>query len=114
MTALAACPGCVAAGPAAEDAATGAAALTLSVPGMHCAGCIASVERALRVLPGVTHARANLSRRQVRIARPLAKAGHVTPAVERTTSRYKGNEAMSSSCVPWATLRPLSMKQMVS
>ena len=37
----------------------------LVVPGMHCAGCMGKVERALRRLPGVGSARVNLSARQV-------------------------------------------------
>ena len=37
----------------------------LVVPGMHCAGCMGKVERALQALPGVAAARVNLSARQV-------------------------------------------------
>jgi len=37
----------------------------LSVPGMHCAGCMGKVERALAAVPGVAHARANLTARSV-------------------------------------------------
>lgn len=37
----------------------------LSVPGMHCAGCMGKVERALGGVPGVTAARANLTARSV-------------------------------------------------
>ncbi len=39
----------------------------LVVPGMHCAGCMGKVERALQGLPAVASARVNLSARQVRI-----------------------------------------------
>jgi len=39
----------------------------LSVPAMHCGGCIQTIERALGVLPGVEHARVNLSTRRVTI-----------------------------------------------
>ncbi|RYD93059.1 MAG: cation-translocating P-type ATPase, partial [Sphingomonadales bacterium] len=39
----------------------------LSVPGIHCGGCIQRLEAALGTLPGVTHARANLSTRRVSI-----------------------------------------------
>lgn len=48
----------------------GAAALqttVLVVPGMHCAGCMAKVERGLGALAGVTSARVNLTARQVRV-----------------------------------------------
>jgi P-type Cu2+ transporter len=46
----------------------------LVVPGMHCAGCMGKVERALQALPGVAAARVNLSARQV----SLRHAAHVT------------------------------------
>lgn len=39
----------------------------LVVPGMHCAGCMAKVERALGAVPGVSGARVNLTARQVRV-----------------------------------------------
>lgn len=35
--------------------------VVLSVTGMHCAGCVANVERALSTVPGVSAARANLA-----------------------------------------------------
>ncbi len=38
----------------------------LVVPGMHCAGCMAKVERALSAVPGVSAARVNLTAKQVR------------------------------------------------
>lgn len=40
---------------------------TLSVPGMHCAGCMGKVERGLAALPGVAEARVNLSARTVSV-----------------------------------------------
>jgi P-type Cu2+ transporter len=46
----------------------------LIVPGMHCAGCMAKVERGLEQLPGVTGARVNLSARQVRVTHEAALA----------------------------------------
>lgn len=44
----------------------------LSVPSMHCAGCIAATERTLRAQPGVIEARANLSLHRITVstARP--------------------------------------------
>lgn len=39
----------------------------LSVPGIHCGGCIHKIETALGALPGVDHARVNLSTRRVTI-----------------------------------------------
>lgn len=40
----------------------------LSVPAMHCAGCMGKVERGLAALPGVAQARVNLSARTVSVA----------------------------------------------
>lgn len=40
----------------------------LVVPGMHCAGCMSKVERALGALDGVASARVNLTARQVRVS----------------------------------------------
>jgi len=39
----------------------------LSVPGIHCGGCIHKVEAALGALPGVENARVNLSTKRVAI-----------------------------------------------
>lgn len=39
----------------------------LLVPQMHCAGCLSKVERALKAMPGVRQARANLSTKGVRV-----------------------------------------------
>ncbi|MDE2595422.1 MAG: cadmium-translocating P-type ATPase [Sphingomonadales bacterium] len=44
----------------------------LVVPGMHCAGCMGKVERALQAVPQVVSARVNLSARQVRVAHDAA------------------------------------------
>ena len=64
MENAAVCPACVA-GPAPDQAtvekAAGDQAILLSLPGIHCAGCIAGVERALQGVPGVASARVNLS-----------------------------------------------------
>ena len=65
---LAACPGCLAtpaAGGVASD--TAGATLRLSLPGIHCAACIASVERGLLSRDDVYQARVNLNRKQVQI-----------------------------------------------
>jgi Cu2+-exporting ATPase len=40
----------------------------LVLPGIHCAGCISSVEKTLSELPGITAARVNLSKRRVSIS----------------------------------------------
>ncbi|WP_439137454.1 heavy metal translocating P-type ATPase [Roseicyclus sp.] len=63
-----ACPACNAA-PAAEHLAElpKDAALMLSLPGIHCAGCISGVERALLAVPGVREARVNLTLRRAAV-----------------------------------------------
>lgn len=63
-----ACPACSAA-PLAEHlaAAPKGARLMLTVPGIHCAGCISGVERILHALPGVHDARVNLTLRRVAV-----------------------------------------------
>ena len=51
----------------APSLATGMEETVLVVPAMHCAGCMAKVERALGELSGVSTARVNLTARQVRV-----------------------------------------------
>ncbi len=43
--------------------------IVLKIEGMHCAGCVTSVERALRKVPGVTEAVVNLTTGQARVNR---------------------------------------------
>jgi cation transport ATPase len=78
---IAACPACVAlpdtAAIAAQDAGrdrahgqgagAGEAPLLLSLPGIHCAGCISGVEGALTRQPGVISARVNLTLKRVSV-----------------------------------------------
>ncbi|WP_412564276.1 heavy metal translocating P-type ATPase [Thalassobius sp. MITS945101] len=67
----AACPACVAAPSAeaiAEAAAPKEARLALSVPAVHCAACISTVEKALAAVPGVKEARVNLTLKRANIA----------------------------------------------
>ncbi|MBC6437113.1 MAG: cadmium-translocating P-type ATPase [Rhodobacteraceae bacterium] len=70
-TGLAACPpaGAVAAPPVCGQ-------LILALPGVHCAGCISGVERALRATPGVREARVNLTLKRVTVQ----AGGNVTAA----------------------------------
>lgn len=67
----AACPACVAA-PSAETIADAAAPkdtrLSLSIPGVHCAACISTVEKALAAVPGVQDARVNLTLKRANIS----------------------------------------------
>ncbi|MBL9057864.1 MAG: heavy metal translocating P-type ATPase, partial [Rhodobacteraceae bacterium] len=68
--AASACPACVAA-PSAERLAQMAqpqhARLMFSLPAVHCAACISTVENAVQALPGVQSARVNLTLRRVSV-----------------------------------------------
>lgn len=55
----------------------------LSVPGIHCGGCIRRIEQALGALPGVEHARVNLSTRRVKVS---WRAGEGPPPLGETLS----------------------------
>lgn len=67
---VSACPACAAA-PAAEAIAEAAALkdvdIALSLPSIHCAACISTVERALHATPGVHNARVNLTLKRAQI-----------------------------------------------
>jgi len=72
----AACPGCLAAPaeparPIPEDVQ-----IALSLPGIHCSACIATVERELNAHPGVEDARVNLT-----LKRAMIKATPETRAI---------------------------------
>ncbi len=57
----------------------------LVVPGMHCAGCMGKVERALNDLEQVASARTNLSARHVRIMHaPTIAMPDLVAALERS------------------------------
>ena len=82
---LAACPGCVALPATGVASASGQSGETLylSLPAIHCAGCIATVERGLLSRPDVFAARVNLNRKQVQITHapmtaPDALIDHLT------------------------------------
>lgn len=89
-----ACPGC-ATSPVMDDTPLGSGGTILSLPAIHCAGCISQVERALCALPGVRAARVNLSRKRVRVDAPgiapevlidaLSRAGHMAQELDAAT-----------------------------
>ncbi|MBN9447047.1 MAG: heavy metal translocating P-type ATPase, partial [Bosea sp.] len=65
---------------ASREVGGGARQTDLSVPGIHCGGCIATIEKALSALPGVERARVNLSTKRVAIR----WRGEVPPALAET------------------------------
>lgn len=81
---MAVCPGCVAApfdGVAKEDVKD--AQIALSLPNIHCQGCISVVERGLNAHPGVHDARVNLTLKRAMIAaEPGLRAADLIPVLE--------------------------------
>ncbi|WP_170407500.1 heavy metal translocating P-type ATPase [Ruegeria arenilitoris] len=79
----AACPGCIAspaepARPIPQDVQ-----IALSLPGIHCSACIATVERELNAHPGVEDARVNLTLKRAMIkAAPDLRAADLIPVLE--------------------------------
>jgi Cu2+-exporting ATPase len=85
-------PACNAA-PAAEHLAElpKDAKLMLSLPGIHCAGCISGVEKALVAVPGVKDARVNLTLRRAAVeAGPEVSAEDLCAVLER--AGYEAHE----------------------
>ncbi|QEW19942.1 Copper-exporting P-type ATPase A [Marinibacterium anthonyi] len=91
---VAACPACVVAGPAAEQAGRGAGQPThhLVLPQIHCAACIRSVETVLGTQPGIDNARVNLTLKRAAItAEPGADP---TPWIEALAAAgFEAHEA---------------------
>ncbi len=87
----AACPGCIAnpaepALPIPEDVQ-----IALSLPGIHCSACIATVERELNAHPGVEDARVNLTLKRAMVkAAPGLSAADLIPVLER--AGYEAHE----------------------
>jgi len=71
--------------------------VVLAVEGMHCAGCVANVERALEAVPGVAAARVNLTLRQAAVDfnEALASREQLIEAISR--AGYSATEARSLS-----------------
>ncbi|MGH1445481.1 MAG: heavy metal translocating P-type ATPase [Cognatishimia sp.] len=89
--AMSACPACDAA-PLAQSMAQEAptdAQLALSVPGIHCGLCIATVERTLQNIPGVHDARVNLTLKRAMVE----AAPNVEPQALITALEDAGYEA---------------------
>ena len=91
-TSAAACPACAGA-PAAEalSEVPTEARLMLSLPGIHCAGCISGVERALMATPGVRDARVNLTMKRAAVDADVdVTAEALTEVLER--AGYEAHE----------------------
>ena len=88
---VAACPACVAL-PAPRLAETVGVAgdVALSLPGIHCAGCIAGVERALMAVPGVRAARVNLTLKRAQVKARGVEAAALVAAL--TAAGYEAHE----------------------
>ncbi|KUJ76576.1 ATPase [Ruegeria marisrubri] len=92
----AACPGCIAAPaepvqPVPEDVQ-----IALSLPGIHCSACIATVERELNAVPGVESARVNLTLKRAMVqAGPDVRAADLIPVLER--AGYEAHELDASA-----------------
>ncbi len=90
-TGTAACPGCLAAPAEPARAAPKDAQIALSLPGIHCSACIATVERELNAHPGVEDARVNLTLKRAMIkAAPDMRAVDLIPVLER--AGYEAHE----------------------
>ncbi|WP_149866265.1 heavy metal translocating P-type ATPase [Tropicimonas marinistellae] len=88
----------------AQDGAVGPGRLMLSLPGIHCAACITTVERALDDHPGVRSARVNLSLKRATVeADPEVTAQALVAAVAGVG--YEAHELESAVLSATATDR---------
>ncbi|NIZ11602.1 heavy metal translocating P-type ATPase [Pseudooceanicola sp. HF7] len=103
---ISACPACSAA-PLAEETAQRAlsdAQITLSLPGIHCAACMDTVEQALMGQPGVRQARVNLTLKRAQVqAEPAVTAADLIPAVQ--AAGYEVHELDAGTIAATATDR---------
>ena len=78
----------------------------LVVPGMHCAGCMAKVERGLQGLPGVSHARVNLTARQVSVQHdPMVTMPQLVEAL--TLAGFASQPRSADLAPPPSAVKPL-------
>ncbi len=99
-----ACPGCAGAGMAQDIAqrAVPAKGIILSLPHIHCAGCIRGVEKTLLALPEVAGARVNMTTKRVAvdaqglepedIVATLAAAGYEAHPLDQTLLNASGKD----------------------
>ncbi|MGJ8583917.1 MAG: heavy metal translocating P-type ATPase [Marinosulfonomonas sp.] len=104
---ISACPACDAGQAAVERAKTDVASegkIVLTLPGIHCAGCISGVERALLAEPAVNSARVNLTLKRASIGaapgttadqlvRLLAHAGYEAHELDNGTLSAMASDA---------------------
>ena len=80
---IAVCPGCVAAPNTVVQAEVKNAQIALSLPTIHCQGCISAVERGLNAYPGVHNARVNLTLKRAMIeSGPELSAADLIPVLQ--------------------------------
>ncbi len=79
-----------------------AATVDLPVSGMHCAGCVSRVERALRAVPGVLDATVNLATERARVQATAA----ATPADLAQALAAAGYGAAPDPAAPATATRP--------
>ncbi len=69
-----------------------ASRIMLKIDGMHCAGCVARVEKALMSVPGVTEIAVNLAMGSARVSRETGEAGADALITELRAAGYDGQE----------------------
>ena len=93
-------------------AETASETTVLVVPGMHCAGCMAKVERALSAIPGVSAARVNLTAKQVRAEHaPQVEAADLIAALDAVgfASQPRSDELAKAPSAVKPLLAPLGV-----
>lgn len=97
----------------APDVASDSYGCVLQIGGMDCASCVERVERAVREVPGVEDARADVMSGRLRLAlnerassveleRALRRAGYPVQAVVRVDGGYRWDDAASpAEATPW-------------